>query len=115
VEAFLRQMGDGRPDFVVLHAPGTRQGDKAEWEAVKRVWGEVPALSVKAWVGHSLGVAPLVSLSWAMYLLSTQRWLELPYKPHWPSYPPQRWQEAVVLALGFGGVMGAIWIQKAAL
>jgi len=35
LEHLLRQLGTTPPDFILLHAPGTRQGDKTEWEAVQ--------------------------------------------------------------------------------
>ncbi|RMF53846.1 MAG: hypothetical protein D6750_00495 [Bacteroidetes bacterium] len=112
LERLLRQLGEAPPDFILLHAPGTRQGDKTEWEAVQAVWGPLPALSIKGEVGHSLGAAPLVALRWATYLLEGGPWPPQPYEPFWPAEPPARRQEAVVVALGFGGVMGALRIRR---
>lgn len=103
----LRDMG-AVPDFVVLHAPGTRQGDAAEWHAVQQVWGDIPALSIKGYIGHSLGAAPLLGLAAALYLLENRHWHTLPYATLWTSSPPTRWREAVVVGLGYGGVMGAV-------
>ncbi|GIV25768.1 MAG: hypothetical protein KatS3mg026_1460 [Bacteroidia bacterium] len=112
LQRLLAQLGEEPPDFVLLHAPGTRQGDATEWEAVRAVWGPLPALSIKSQVGHSLGAAPLVALRWATYLLEGGPWPQLDYKPFWPSEPPPRRKEAVVIALGFGGAMGAVRIRR---
>lgn len=112
LEGLLAQLGQEPPDFVLLHAPGTRQGDQTEWNAVQAVWGPLPALSIKGEVGHSLGAAPLVALRWATDLLEGSSWPHLPYEPFWPSQPPLRRREAVVIALGFGGVMGALRIRR---
>ncbi|MCX7763859.1 MAG: hypothetical protein N2253_03065 [Bacteroidia bacterium] len=100
-----------KPDFVLLHAPGTRQGDTAEWHAVSQVWGDLPALSIKGLIGHSLGAAPLLGLAAALYLLQKQKWYFPPYPTLWPQRAPHRWKEAVVIGLGYGGVMGAIQIK----
>lgn len=108
----LERLGEGPPDFVLLHAPGTRQGDQAEWEAVKAFWGEVPALSIKLWTGHSLGAASLLSIAWAAEFLQKAMWPQVPYRPFWGNTPPKAWNEAVVLALGFGGVMGGVRLRK---
>ncbi|MCX8112128.1 MAG: hypothetical protein N3E49_02865 [Bacteroidia bacterium] len=106
---FLSEMGSA-PDFVILHAPGTRQGDAAEWEAIARLWGEIPVLSIKSFIGHSLGAAPLLGLAAALYLMEQKRWYSSPWATLWPSIPPSKWEEAIVIGLGYGGVMGAIRI-----
>lgn len=103
----LREMGQA-PDFVILHAPGTRQGDAAEWNAIQSVWGAIPALSIKAYIGHTLGAAPLLGLVAALHLMSNRQWVSSPYRTFWTSAPPSRWREAVVIGLGYGGVMGAM-------
>lgn len=107
----LRSLGETPPDVVLLHAPGTQQGDAAEWQAIQSVWGALPALSVKALFGHSLGAAPLVSLGFLLEVLQRQVWPELPYAPLWGKNPPSRWREAVLIGLGYGGSMGALRIQ----
>ncbi|MEN2992959.1 MAG: beta-ketoacyl synthase N-terminal-like domain-containing protein [Bacteroidia bacterium] len=106
--AFLREFS-APPDMVFLHAPGTRQGDAAEWQAIRLAWGDVPACAPKAFFGHSLGASPLVSLGLACAFLRQRRWVtSLP-----SSKSPAQWQRAVVLALGYGGVMGAIELSYA--
>ncbi|MEN3041215.1 MAG: beta-ketoacyl synthase N-terminal-like domain-containing protein [Bacteroidia bacterium] len=109
---FLSQLRGDRPDFVLLHAPGTAQGDAAEWEAVRQVWGEVPVLSIKSRMGHTLGAAPLFSLAAAIFLFESREWLSTPYPTFWEAArAPNRWHEAVIIGLGYGGVMGALRIQ----
>ncbi|MCS7161805.1 MAG: hypothetical protein NZ958_00545 [Bacteroidia bacterium] len=106
--AFLREFSTA-PDMVFLHAPGTRQGDAAEWQAVCSAWGEVPACAPKAFFGHSLGASPLVSLGLACAFLRQRRWVtSLPF-----SNSPTQWRRAIVLALGYGGAMGAVELSYA--
>lgn len=106
----LEGMGSA-PDFVILHAPGTQQGDTAEWSAVRRVWGSLPALSVKGIAGHSLGAAPLLGLAAALHLMTHRLWYAPPYPAIWGDTAPAAWQDAVIIGLGYGGVMGAIRIR----
>lgn len=106
----LASMG-AAPDFVVLHAPGTRQGDAAEWEAIRRVWGTPPALSIKGSIGHSLGAAPLLGLAVALHFMTHRLWYAPPYPVIWNTTPPEKWSEAVIIGLGYGGVMGAIRVH----
>ena len=41
-------------DLVIAHAPGTKMGDKAEWSAIKKVFGvDQYVQSVKGLFGHS--------------------------------------------------------------
>lgn len=114
LEALLRGVGETPPDMVFLHAPGTQQGDTAEWQAVQKVWGLLPALSVKTFFGHSLGAAPLVSLSLLLETFRREGWPVLPYTPLWGHLQPRRWREAVLIGLGYGGTMGAIRIRYVA-
>ncbi|MCS7189183.1 MAG: beta-ketoacyl synthase N-terminal-like domain-containing protein [Bacteroidia bacterium] len=103
---FIAACESSPPDMVWLHAPGTRQGDEAEYEAIRAVWGEVPAVSVKIWVGHSLGAAPLVSLATAVQAMRSRSWLAPPYPTYWGNLRPTSWNDAAILALGYGGAMG---------
>ncbi len=47
-----------RPDRVIVHAPGTRRGDRAEVAAVRTVFGpEMTVTSYKSLTGHTLGAS----------------------------------------------------------
>ena len=54
-----RESGDVA--FVNAHGTGTQQNDKAEWQALRSVFGEhageIPVTSTKGTVGHLLGAA----------------------------------------------------------
>ncbi|MCS7297121.1 MAG: beta-ketoacyl synthase N-terminal-like domain-containing protein [Bacteroidia bacterium] len=114
LESLLQTMKEPAPDFVVLHAPGTKQGDLAEWQAVQAVWGEVPVVSPKAYIGHSLGAAPLLGLAAALHLMQTEDWPPSLYSPFWSTRVPPRRERAVVIGLAYGGAMGAIRLRYGA-
>lgn len=57
-------------DLVVAHAPGTKIGDKAEYSAIERVFGETQLVqSVKGIYGHSLGASGAQSMGYALDLM----------------------------------------------
>lgn len=90
-------------DVVVMHAPGTRKGDRAECLAIQRLFGKrLPALTTNKWkIGHTLGASGLFSLELAVLMLQKQRFIGVPYLEK--STGPQRLRTALVNAVGFGG------------
>ncbi len=99
-------------DVVVLHAPGTLAGDRAELRAVESVFGrDLPALTGNKWkVGHSLGTSGMLSLEMAVLMLKNQRFIGIPYRP---APPPKRLQYILVNAVGFGGNAVSILLERA--
>ena len=55
----LKDAGISKVDSIVMHAPGTIQGDENEYKAVKKIFGdELPHLiSTKYATGHSFGAS----------------------------------------------------------
>lgn len=50
-------------DYISAHATGTIQGDAAEAEAVKEIFGtDVPVSSLKGYIGHTLGASGVIEL-----------------------------------------------------
>lgn len=57
-------------DAVICHAPGTIKGDRAEWHALRAVFGELlpPLFSTKWLTGHTYGASGLLSVELAQFL-----------------------------------------------
>jgi 3-oxoacyl-(acyl-carrier-protein) synthase len=102
-------------DAIVMHAPGTLQGDQSELKAIHSVFGEkTPHLiSTKFQSGHTLGASGGISLDLAIEMLIKKQYLCFPYqtnvRQNMTSYP----KTILVNAVGFGGNAVSIIIQKA--
>ena len=99
-------------DVVVLHAPGTLTGDRAELRAVEKVFGpRLPALTGNKWkIGHTLGASGMLSLEMAVQMLVRQQFIGLPFGL---SPVPQRLQTILVNGVGFGGNAVSILLERA--
>ena len=102
-----------RVDAIVMHAPGTLQGDKAELQAIKTVFGEkTPHLiSTKHQSGHTFGASGGLSLDLAIEMLSRKKLISFPYdsEVHQEDITPS---SILVNAVGFGGNAVSIIVQK---
>ncbi len=100
-------------DVVVMHAPGTTQGDQSELNAIEAVFGkDIPHLiSSKHQTGHTLGASGGLSLDLAIEMLQREKLIQFPYettvmqKKNTP-------KTALINAVGFGGNAVSIVIQK---
>ncbi len=112
MERALEGIDPGEVDAVVMHSPGTLKGDRAEFEAVKSVFGkDLPALTTNKWkLGHTLGTSGLLSLELAVLMLQHQRFIGVPYRQEAP--PPDRLHRILVNAVGFGGNAVSICLQR---
>jgi len=99
-------------DVVVMHAPGTLKGDRAELRAVEKVFGSrLPALTGNKWkIGHTLGASGMLSLELAVQMLVRQQFIGLPFGP---AQAPPRLQNILVNAVGFGGNAVSILLERA--
>lgn len=99
-------------DAVVLHAPGTRLGDAAEYRAVQGVFGEhLPALTSNKWkVGHTFGASGALSLELAIHMLREQRFVPVPYLEDQPA--PRQLRRVMVNAVGFGGNAVSVLLEQ---
>jgi 3-oxoacyl-(acyl-carrier-protein) synthase len=102
-------------DVVVMHAPGTLKGDRAEMEAVHRVFGkETPALTTNKWkLGHTLGTSGILSMELAILMLRHQYFIEVPYLDRVPG--PEKLERVLVNAVGFGGNAVSICLERGTL
>ena len=101
-------------DTLVMHAPGTLQGDKAELKAITKIFGEnMPHLiSTKHLSGHTLGTSGALSIELAIMMLQNKGNISFPYETiaHQNNNIPET---IMINAVGFGGNAVSIIIQKA--
>jgi 3-oxoacyl-(acyl-carrier-protein) synthase len=93
------------PDLILAHAPGTRQGDAAEWAALQAVFGDScpPVYSTKWYTGHTFGAAAAISLAVALDVLAGQPLPQPPFDLPGFRLPPQPVRSVLVNSVGFGG------------
>ena len=100
-------------DAIVAHAPGTILGDQAEFNAIKRIFGnEIPFLTTnKTIIGHTLGASGMMSLEMALLMLSNNTVIDPIYYSNLnKSAKPLK--TVLVNAVGFGGNAVSIIVTK---
>jgi 3-oxoacyl-(acyl-carrier-protein) synthase len=112
-KAMTMAKGDHEIDAIVMHAPGTKQGDLAELKAIHKVFGkETPLLTNNKWIiGHTFGASMLLSLEMAIFMLEHQEFYAV--NPH-KSSGNQNVQLNTILvnSAGFGGNAVSLLIRK---
>lgn len=100
-------------DAIVMHAPGTLQGDKAELKAIEYIFkNKIPHLiSTKHQSGHTFGASGGISLDLAIDMLNKGRLISFPYKTE-VNQEKKAPKNILVNAVGFGGNAVSIIIQK---
>jgi 3-oxoacyl-(acyl-carrier-protein) synthase len=98
-------------DAIVMHAPGTIQGDKTEFEAIKKVFGnQLPLLTSNKWkVGHTFATSGLLSLELALLMLQNQHFIETPFYKN--QNTTKKLRTVLVNAVGFGGNAVSVLIE----
>lgn len=98
-------------DAIVMHAPGTIQGDKTEFEAIKKVFGnQLPLLTSNKWkVGHTFATSGLLSLELAILMLQNQYFIETPFYKN--QITTKKLRSVLVNAVGFGGNAVSVLIE----
>ncbi|HSI70260.1 MAG TPA: beta-ketoacyl synthase N-terminal-like domain-containing protein, partial [Gillisia sp.] len=68
-------------DAIVMHAPGTIKGDRAEFNAIKTLFGkQIPALTSNKWkIGHSFGASGILSLELTVLMMQHQEFIGIPF------------------------------------
>ncbi len=89
-------------DAVVMHAPGTIQGDSTEFEAIKAVFGkDLPMLTSNKWkIGHTFATSGLLSVEMAVLMLQHKQFIASPF---FPNQNIRKLKKILVNAVGFGG------------
>ena len=102
------------PDLIMVHAPGTKNGDLAEHNALLNVFGnKMPRVYTnKHIIGHTLGASGVLSLITALILLEKQEIPPLPYPAMGQENNPEKIQHVLINATGFGGNAISIMVSK---
>lgn len=89
-------------DAIVMHAPGTIQGDTTELEAIKAVFGnQLPMLTSNKWkVGHTFATSGLLGIEMAVLMLQNQQFISTPF---YHNSNTKKMKNILVNAVGFGG------------
>lgn len=92
-----------RIDAVVMHAPGTRLGDRSEFAAVQGVFrNKMPFVTTHKWkLGHTFATSGLIGMEMACLMLGRQEALPVPFPLPQPT--PKNLDRIMVNAVGFGG------------
>ena len=101
-------------EVVVMHAPGTVQGDESELKAINAIFGEKQPhlISTKHQTGHTLGASGGLSLDLAIEMLNRGETIPFPYKTS-VAQKETAPQTALINSVGFGGNAVSIVIKKA--
>lgn len=107
-------IGDFNPndiDIIITHTPGTIKGDKAEVNAIQKIFcNKIPSLTTNKWkVGHTLGASGMLNIEMAIHMLNKQQFLSVPFIE---STIPQSINKILVNAVGFGGNAVSILLSK---
>ncbi|SHJ46315.1 3-oxoacyl-(acyl-carrier-protein) synthase [Arenibacter nanhaiticus] len=99
-------------DVVVMHAPGTIKGDRAEVLAIEKIFGDrLPALTTNKWkLGHTFGTSGMLSVEMAVLMLQHQEFIGVPFVSH--ERAPKKIRKVMVNAVGFGGNAVSILLSK---
>lgn len=97
-------------DAIIMHAPGTIQGDNTEMEAIKLIFGSVlPLLTTnKFLVGHTFATSGLLSLEMAVYMLQNNQFIASPF---YNQNQTKKLQKILVNAVGFGGNAVSVLVE----
>lgn len=98
-------------DAIIMHAPGTIQGDLTEFHAIQKLFGKnIPLLTSNKWkVGHTFATSGLLSMELALLMLEKQHFISSPLYPQNSEKPLKR---ILVNAVGFGGNAVSILIER---
>jgi 3-oxoacyl-(acyl-carrier-protein) synthase len=107
-------MAGAKPDLIMAHAPGTKNGDLAEHNALLKLFGdEIPHVYTnKHIIGHTLGASGVLSLITALILLEKQEIPPMPYPCRGQENIPEKIRHVLINATGFGGNAISIMVSK---
>jgi 3-oxoacyl-(acyl-carrier-protein) synthase len=108
----LGELPPAEVDALVMHAPGTIQGDRSEYRAVEKVFGPgLPLLTTNKWkVGHTFGTSGMLSVEMAVLMLRHQVFIPIPYDGEKPF--SRKLNRILVNAVGFGGNAVSILLRR---
>jgi 3-oxoacyl-(acyl-carrier-protein) synthase len=100
-------------DVIVMHAPGTMLGDRAELNAIEKIFSnKLPFLTTnKTIIGHTLGASGMMSLEMALLMLANNSVIDpIYFRNQNPINNPIK--SVLVNAVGFGGNAVSIIVTK---
>ncbi|WP_378179505.1 beta-ketoacyl synthase N-terminal-like domain-containing protein [Aquimarina sp. SS2-1] len=99
-------------DAIVLHAPGTIKGDRAEYTAIQKVFGDnTPAMTTNKWkIGHTFGASGILSMELAILMMKHQEFIPVPFIEHIKT--PKKLNKILVNAVGFGGNAVSVLLES---
>lgn len=99
----LQSINLNEVDVIVMHAPGTIQGDLSEMKAIEKVFVEkIPLLTTNKWkIGHTLGASGMLGIEMAILMLQNQVFIGVPFAG--AKSQPKKMNKILVNAVGFGG------------
>ena len=107
----LDEAGKAEADAIVLHAPGTKKGDRAEVNAIQKTFKTQPLLTTNKWkLGHTFGASGMLSIEMALLMLKTGEFFENPFYNSKSKVKPVT--SVLVNAVGFGGNAVSILLEK---
>lgn len=91
-------------DVIVMHAPGTITGDRTEYKAIQKVFGDdLPLLTTNKWkIGHTFGVSGLFNIELAILMMENQHFIGVPYLEE-TTRTSRPINKVLVNSVGFGG------------
>ena len=112
MEMALRNIDNSEVDVIVMHAPGTLKGDRSEYNAIKKIFGnELPAVTSNKWkIGHTFGASGALSLELAALMIQHQHFIGIPFLKN--QQQPKKIKKVLVNAVGFGGNAVSILLSK---
>ncbi len=98
-------------DAIVMHAPGTIAGDKAEMAALEKVFGiDVPPVTGNKWLcGHTFATSGMLSIEMAVMMMQHNQFIIPPYLAARKSRPLRK---VLVNSVGFGGNAVSVLVSK---
>lgn len=108
----LGSIPPGDVDAIVVHAPGTIQGDLAEVKAIEKVFEEnLPFLTSNKWkIGHTFGASGMLSIEMAILMILYQEPILVPFMDN--QNLPKKLDKVLVNAVGFGGNAVSILLSR---
>ncbi|MEQ6124298.1 beta-ketoacyl synthase N-terminal-like domain-containing protein [Pseudotenacibaculum sp. MALMAid0570] len=99
----IKDINPDEIDAIVMHAPGTIQGDLSEYKAIEKIFNNnKPFLTTNKWkLGHTFGASGMLSLELAILMLEKQQIIAVPFTMK--QDPPKKIEKILVNAVGFGG------------
>ena len=115
----LHNINPNDVDVVVMHAPGTIKGDKSEYKAIQKVFGnskssaqsQLPMLTTNKWkVGHTFGTSGMLNIELAILMMQHQQFIGVPFVTE--LNPRKEIRNVLINAVGFGGNAVSILLSK---